>query len=193
MNRITFFGVLLLFPILISADDPYASFWTDKKYLFAQTAGGETYLSMEEKEIYYYLNLARMAPARFADVYVKGVNGKLRAGSNELSLYNDLKKMKPAELLKPDKTLHEYALCWANEAGKAGFIGHDRKKCVGGYSAECCDYGNSNGLDIVLDLLIDDGVPSLGHRHICLGSYSKMGVSIKPHKGYGVNAVLDFW
>ena len=49
-----------------------------------------------------------------------------------------------------------------------------------------------SGLEIVIQLLIDQGVSSLGHRYICLGTYARVGVSIKPHKSYGTNCVLDF-
>jgi uncharacterized protein YkwD len=46
----------------------------------------------------------------------------------------------------------------------------------------------------VLDLLVDWGVPSLGHRHALLdGYYKKIGVSILPHKTSAHIAVLDFY
>lgn len=57
---------------------------------------------------------------------------------------------------------------------------------------ECIHYGQSNALEIVTSLLIDQTVKSLGHRKICLGYFTEMGVSIQPHNGYGKNAVLDF-
>jgi hypothetical protein len=47
-------------------------------------------------------------------------------------------------------------------------------------------------LEIVLQLLIDEDVPSLGHRRILLEKYQTIGVSIQPHSHYGFNAVLDF-
>jgi hypothetical protein len=51
----------------------------------------------------------------------------------------------------------------------------------------------SSARDIVLQLLIDHDVPSLGHRIICLSSaYSVVGVSIQYHSRYGKCAVLDF-
>jgi len=35
-------------------------------------------------------------------------------------------------------------------------------------------------------------VPSLGHREILFTDFTKIGVSIQPHKKYGWNTVLDF-
>jgi uncharacterized protein YkwD len=41
--------------------------------------------------------------------------------------------------------------------------------------------------------LIDDDVPSLGHRIICLDKeYTRVGVSVQPHKNWDVVAVLNF-
>jgi uncharacterized protein YkwD len=58
---------------------------------------------------------------------------------------------------------------------------------------ECCYYGVEDAFDIIVDLLIDQGVSSLGHRKICLSpSYTELGVSIQPHKTYSSNTVLDF-
>ena len=50
------------------------------------------------------------------------------------------------------------------------------------------------GLEIILSLLIDHDVPSLGHREICLSpEFKSVGVSVQPHNSkYNQNAVLDF-
>jgi uncharacterized protein YkwD len=48
------------------------------------------------------------------------------------------------------------------------------------------------GKDIILQLLIDDDVPSLGHRINCLNKeYTKIGVSVQPHKKWDTCAVID--
>jgi uncharacterized protein YkwD len=59
--------------------------------------------------------------------------------------------------------------------------------------AENCDYGNNKAFDIVMSLLIDEDVPSLGHRENILDpEYKYVGTSIQPHKRYDWNCVIDF-
>ena len=109
------------------------------------------------------------------------------------SLFKKLSEMKPTDILQPDHQLFKTAECWAVEAGKKGLKGHDRIKCKKNYDAEACDYGNDNGFDVVLNLLVDKFVPSLGHRKVLLGKYSELGAAIRPHNSdLHDNAVLDF-
>jgi uncharacterized protein YkwD len=41
------------------------------------------------------------------------------------------------------------------------------------------------------NLLVDEGVPSLGHREALMGDYLHAGISFQPHKGYTENVVID--
>ncbi|MFP4042094.1 MAG: hypothetical protein ACLFT6_04955 [Bacteroidales bacterium] len=110
------------------------------------------------------------------------------------SLFKKLNEMKNKSILYPNQKLFDLAECWAKEAGQRKLKGHDRVNCSYGYDAECCDYGNKHGLDIVLSLLIDRYVPDLGHRKVLLGNFSEMGVAIRPHRSsFEYNAVLDFF
>jgi hypothetical protein len=110
-----------------------------------------------------------------------------------LSLFKKLNEMQPLNILYPNRQLFRTAECWAVEAGQRGLKGHDRITCRTDYHAEACDYGNNNGFDVVLSLLVDKYVPSLGHRKILLGSFSTMGAAIRPHNSeLDFNAVLDF-
>ncbi|MHC1776291.1 MAG: hypothetical protein AB9834_12870 [Lentimicrobium sp.] len=167
------------------------SVWVDIKYPEANTAVNEDYLTAEEKLIYYYLNLVRINPKLFADTYL----GHLRNSddSYESSLYEELQWLQPLPVLKPNRKLFESAKCHAVESGLSGYVGHTRGKCSRYFMGECCQYGLSGALEIVTALLIDQDIPSLGHRKICLGSYTELGVSIQPHRSYRVNAVLDFY
>ena len=169
----------------------FSASWKDPKYLEANTAVNEDYLSVEEKRMYYYLNLVRMNPKLFAETYLSHLRNS--RDNYESSLYSELKKLKPLPVLKPNPKLYESAKCHAIESGERGYLGHTRIKCTKYYMGECCQYGLSDALDIIISLLIDQGISSLGHRKICLGNYTELGVSIQPHKSYGVNAVLDFY
>ncbi|MCX6303748.1 MAG: hypothetical protein NT040_02155 [Bacteroidetes bacterium] len=164
--------------------------WNDKKYLAANAARDADYLTPEEKKVYFYLNLARMNPGLFANTYLDYL--KKSTNYYDSSLYRELLRMNPLPVLKPDRALFESARCHATDSGERGYTGHERGKCKGFFMGECCHYGNSDALDIVVKLLIDRNVPSLGHRQICFGDYTELGVSIQPHATYGKNAVLDF-
>jgi uncharacterized protein YkwD len=179
----------------------YSSAWNDPKYLKCNTAAKAGYMSSNEQEIIYILNLARTNPSLFASTVVKKYpeksgKGYLVNSDYYKSLLDTMKKMKPVNLLQPDSLCYTSAFCHAVSAGNAAYIGHDRQtddcKEKRNFNGECCDYGNEKPLDIVMSLLIDNWVPSLGHRWICLNSYKRIGVSVQPHKGYRHNAVLDF-
>lgn len=180
----------------------YSKIWNDKKYSICNTAANTTYLSKAEKEAIYILNLVRANPVLFTKTVllkypaVSG-NGYLAEDSFYfISLVNTLKNMDPLGILYPDEKCFESAKYHAIASGIAGYVGHERKtkasKAKKYYNAECCDYGNADPLEMVLSLLIDEGIPSLGHRDIFLSNYSKIAVSIQPHKRYGTNAVFDF-
>ncbi len=147
-----------------------------------------------EKEVIYVLNLARMNPVLFANTVVK----KYPANHSDYytSLLATMLTLKPIKLLYPDSLCFAGALCHAINSGAEGYAGHTRsteecrKKWY--YNGECCDYGHNKPLDIIMSLLIDEDVPSLGHRDICLSGYKKIGVSIQFHKAYRHTAVLDF-
>jgi hypothetical protein len=165
--------------------------WTETDYQVANTASDEDYLTDAEKNVIYFLNLARKQPKLFAETFLLDRIGKPDS-ENEISLYEELLKREPLPCLKPDKQCWESAKCHAIASGESGYVGHDRTGCTSYFWGECCQYGTSDPLGIVLQLLIDEGVPSLGHRRICLGGYIQLGVSVQPHTTYGSNAVLDF-
>jgi hypothetical protein len=47
-------------------------------------------------------------------------------------------------------------------------------------------------MEMILDLLVDEKVKSLGHRKILLGKWLLAGASIQPHAQYGWCLVMDF-
>jgi hypothetical protein len=181
----------------------YSSEWNDVKYSKCNTAVNAAYLSKSEKEIIYILNLIRSYPALFAKTVLKKYpalsgNGYLADDTYYFkSLVDTLLTMAPIQMLYPDKACFISAKSHAWQSGITGYVGHERKtrdaKLKKHYYGECCDYGHKDPLEIVLSLLIDEGIPSLGHRDICLSNYAKLGVSIQPHKKYGTNAVFDFY
>ena len=172
--------------------------FTQKECEAANVAVNELTLSDLEKEVYYYLNLARIAPMTFAELYVKDYKGEGYAfDERKESLYQQLLKMKPVGRVKPDQKLIETAVCFATQAGKRGIVGHSRRgtSCKSSFNGECCSYGDWNALAHVVELLIDAGENNeeLGHRKIMLDpAYHTMGCAEREHRGYRKNLVMDF-
>ncbi len=178
----------------------FSNEWNDPKYQVCNTAADVEYLSDEEKDVIYILNLARYDPRLFAATVVKQYpryndNAELINITYYQSLLTEMRGMKRLGLLKPDQSCYTSAECHAFNMGLIGEDGHVRSDSCSAlqyYNGECCDYGNRDPLDIVMNLLIDYGVPSLGHRRICFNNYKYIGVSIQPHKRWDTNTVLDF-
>ena len=58
---------------------------------------------------------------------------------------------------------------------------------------ENCSYGYEQAIDIVLTLMIDEGIKDVGHRkNILSEDFNAVGVAIRPHKNYRINCVIDF-
>lgn len=176
----------------------------DKKTLeAANTAKSVSYLVDDEKKLIFYGNLARLNPALFLE---KIVTPYTQNDESEYvtSLKDDLKKMSPIHPHIPYKPLAEAAKFHAEDMGKAGNIGHTstdgtsfgnrlKKYVKMSGMAENCSYGKEKPIDILMQLLIDEGVANKGHRISILSpNYYSIGVSIKPHKTYRFNAVQDF-
>ncbi|HEX2683687.1 MAG TPA: hypothetical protein VHL77_07135 [Ferruginibacter sp.] len=186
---------------VVSPLSSYSNEWNNIKYSACNTAANIPYLGKNEKEVIYILNLVRAYPALFANTVLKkypAASGNDYLATDSfyfLTLVNTLEKMEAVELLYPDKACFESARCHAIQSGRTGYVGHERKtkdcKAKKHFYAECAEYGHSDPLEIVLALLIDEGIPSLGHRYACLGEFSLLGVSIQPHSKYNVNTVLD--
>lgn len=175
--------------------------WSLPKYLACNTAKNSSFLTQKEKQVIFILNLARTNPLLFLNSVVKrypeiSVKPNMVNSSYYKSLLVFLQTQTQLPLLQPEKILFESARCHAINSGKIGYEGHDRQsencKKVENFLGECCFYGADYPLKIVMELMIDEDVPSLGHRDIFFTPYTKIGVSIQPHVTYWWNTVLDF-
>jgi uncharacterized protein YkwD len=92
------------------------------------------------------------------------------------------------------------AKSYAKRSGKEGIVGHDKfdqrfrlLERFGRTVGENCSYGQENALDAVIELLIDDGVENLGHRHnILSAAFTRVGIGFSKHKDYGKVWVMEF-
>lgn len=155
----------------------------------------DSFHSIDEKLVLYYINYARMKPQEFLKKFVLPYN-RDTTESYVKSLIQTLRTMKPVGPLSANRSLYEGARCHAEESGRTGYVGHEHKNCKKIYSAECCayaSYSEDKALHYVLQLLVDKGVSSLGHRKILLmDDLHTVGISIRPHMTFGENVVLDF-
>lgn len=181
------------------------------------TARNVDYLSNIEKDVVLEMNKARTNPALYAELYIeprtkkfneKIYNGRLRTNEgvavvNECVSY--MKGLKATSILNPEKGLslaaqrHSSTQGETDQTGHTGVDGSDpftRIKKYGTYrtAGENIDYGAKTGQDIVVDLLIDDGVSSRGHRKNILNKdFSSTGAGFTPkHKLYGSVCVITY-
>ncbi len=199
--------ILLLFSVAFSSAFTYQQEktypfekWTAEELAAANTAKNATFLTEQEQQIIFYINLARINPKLFGETYAKQyIDTAGKKGTYVSTLLSTLKKMKPVAALQPDSLLASTAAAHAIDSGKKGKTGHDgsdaRRKKAAAFDewGENCSYGQATPLGIAMQWLIDDGVSSLGHRVNCLAAkYKYIGTSIQAHKKYNWNCVANF-
>ena len=88
---------------------------------------------------------------------------------------------------------------WNGKTGHQGKGGSTPDKRLARYGAwqhtmgENISYGSETAREIVIDLLIDDGVPDRGHRaNIFNADYRVTGIAYGPHSRYGSICVILF-
>ncbi len=185
------------------------------------TAAGTDYLSAFEKEMIFEINKLRSDPARYAREYLEPMrnfyNGRKLYYPGDLPLMTTegikalteclqfLEKQKPVPILKPDQRLTRAANDHVRDQSRSGKTGHqgfdrsgfrDRIERYGKWSgkiAENIAYGQVTPRQIVLYLLIDDGMPSRGHRkNFLTENFHLIGVAEGTHPGYEKMCVMDF-
>jgi len=214
--------VLIAILTFTSALKSQAQRWTDAEYQLANTAADVSYLSKEEKNIILYMNLARIDGEKFYNTiledYVSDYNAKMRKYRNYndlkiaknnpyyLSLLTHLRGIKNLPMFYPEDKLSFVSRNHAIDLNRNNLDTHESSngdkfsKRISRYypnrtMSENIDFGNANGLDIVCHLLLDCGVPSLGHRFTILDQKSRLnvvGVSIQHHPSYTWCAVIDY-
>jgi hypothetical protein len=173
--------------------------WQKKQWRKANTARFAFYMSPRSKKVIRMMNLARLYGDDFARIYIEPIELK---SAYEKSLYKTLVNMDARKALRPSFGLHMAALSHSVISGFTGRIGHQGFKkrvtlfsplSLSNSSSENCEYGSDNAVDITLNLLIDRGVPGLGHRRSILSKqFYRTGASSFFHSRYGTNSVTDF-
>jgi uncharacterized protein YkwD len=153
------------------------------------------------------LNIARTNPQSFLTEYLNPYIEKHELTKTRfvISLVNDLKTRDKVGTLQLSPALTATAEAHAIDMGTKNKVGHISSNGVTfdkrlrewakakGAVAENCDYGNVEPIDIVMSLLIDDGIENLGHRkNILEPRLHYIGIAVEKHKKYGFNCVMDF-
>jgi uncharacterized protein YkwD len=182
-----------------------------------KSSGGSA-LTDSERDLLNEINQARANPQLYATYLEKlkpQFSGKqyTPAGKGPLTTEEGwnavdeaikfLKALKPLPVLITSNGLSLAALTHVKDQGSSGGTGHrsgnsnmieDRVKPYGrweGAIGENICYGNDSARERLLTWLIDDGVPSRGHRRRLLGTeYQVAGISCGSHPQYNAMCVL---
>lgn len=182
-------------------DNTNTSAFTDAEIAKANTAANVSSLSQMEKDIILYCNLARLDGTKFWAEYGKNAKGSTAYVS---SLESDLKATKGLVMLEPEKSLMEAAAYHANDMSRNNFFDHTSSdgtsfgnRVYGFYGGnaigENISAGMNTAIGVVMQLLVDDGLSSLGHRKNILGAkYKAIGVKTATHSTWRTVTVQDF-
>ncbi len=166
------------------------------------------------------LNLARTQPAAYIDIlkeYKSHIKGNYLERPGEITVVLNegakavdlaiafLQKQKPIPPLTLSKGLSLAARDHAKDQGKTGQTGHtgSDKSTMGqrierygqweSTAGENIAYGGETARDVVIQLIVDDGVPSRGHRtNIFNEKFLVVGIAFGTHPGYRTVCVQDF-
>jgi len=160
-------------------------------------------MSEMEQEIVYLMNLARLNGSKFWNTYLKDeLAGK--SGSYVSSLQSDLASVRNLPMLYPDAGLVKAAKYHVNDMSKNNFFDHsssdgtrfyDRVQSFynSSYCTENISAGMGTAIGVVAQLLLDEGIPSLGHRKNILDSRcNAVGVACGPLNYYRYCCCQDF-
>jgi hypothetical protein len=185
------------------------------------TGSDADYLSDLEKEVLLHLNMARTNPARYAaeflDPRLQYFYGELYREPGRPILItlegreavedciSDMRDRDSMEPLQPSSELamaaidHAGDLSLTGETGHVGSDGSQFSQRIERYGqwlntiGEVISYGPVTGREIVLGLLIDDGVEDDSHRRNVLNpAFGLAGISVRDHEAFGNVCVIDF-
>jgi len=173
------------------------------------------------KQVLAEINLSRSAPRSYAgflrtfrglfqgkEYLLPGSTTRIRTSEGARAVdeaIRFLSRQKPLPPLGWSEGLAAAAAELAEEQGRSGDTGHEGRRSHGMRErierhgrwqreiAENIGYGPSVAREMVMQLIIDDGVPSRGHRTNIFGAaFTVAGVACGPHPRFGSMCVIDF-
>jgi len=174
-----------------------------------------------EKGVLNELNLARTKPAAYAgllreqrklykgrSIFFPGHNVSISTVEGVSAVDEAIRfldRQKPLSPFQFSEGLAEAAAELADDQGDSSATGHTGRKSGsmrqrieshGEWRAEIGEnisYGFNDPRQVVIQLIVDDGVRNRGHRiNIFNPAFHRVGVACGPHAGYGSMCVMDF-
>jgi Cysteine-rich secretory protein family len=183
---------------------PDLSKWDKSTLLKARVTSFNLLSTKQEKDVIFYCNLARLDSRSFIDFillpYLKAENDTDLTDPYLSSLIADLNRLPRLKPLRNSQLLTRMAKDYAISSGKAGIVGHNNFEqrfasliSSGKMVAENLAYNQTTPLNVVIDLLIDDGIPDFGHRNNILSpSLNRVGIATGNHRDYQNLWVMEF-
>ena len=185
------------------------------------TARKVDYLSEIEKDVILEMNKARSNPKKYAELYLVPFAKKFRSDGTYMKngvtmltqegvavvneCIKEMSSKKAVGILGPEKGLSLAAQSHATSQAKTDKTGHNgtdgstpftRIQKYGTFrtAGENISYGCKDGQEIVMQLLIDDGVKNRGHRkNIFNSAFTQTGVGYaEGHKVYKAECVITY-
>lgn len=115
-----------------------------------------------------------------------------------------LEQQTPLPALRTSPLIDQATADHAADQSRTGATGHDgsdgsgpadrmRRYARWRATAEVIAYGPNRAEDVVLQLIVDDGVPDRGHRRILFSpDYTRTGAACAPHPVWRTVCVVDF-
>lgn len=155
-----------------------------------RTAENETYLSSMDKEVIKEVNFVRQYPKVYATILTEYLEKRAKSSrglSTEeytaaLELVNELKQAQPARVLYPSECLYLSSRKHGLDSQGRGYMDHTGSDgsspfsriatyCNGARGNENLVGGRKDARALVIQLLVDTGISSRGHRYNMLDPY----------------------